>query len=246
MTCLTASLLVSGDFLFSSYSDLDVTPRELTSVIQEKSDDLKSYGMVMLKEDRKHSNGRNVKWENSFHIFYQDKNFLKCLHDVLIQPSISHLRLISYLRNQDNDFANTDVAKKTESLLKRFGQKDMKSVFNLDGLYNKEYVYTRYEKVLGATHNAKGRAVNCLAVMPNSPLFLMDFAHCRVMAKVPGGFQTTRSNSISMEFLLFCPLAEFGISPSQYSGPLIIQEDNRLFVPTTNALQCPPSQILTE
>jgi hypothetical protein len=238
--------LVDGACTYSSYSDIDVKPCALVAIMKEKEEDLRNYGMVMAKEERHHKSGYPLRWENGFHIFYADPDFLKCLNQVLIQPTLFRLRLLSHIEGLDEEFSEAPLAKKLEVLMHI---PNLKKAFNLGALDDKEYVYTRYEKVLAALHNRKGRGLSCIAFLEGWPQIFLDFK-TGVVRAVDHEAKRLRPLSVeyTLEFFLSNPAAEFLVLPLKGKGTIKLMDDNgkSIYVPTTSSLEFPPSKILSE
>ena len=229
--------LKKGGYTYSSYADCDVTPCSLSPILKEKSADLKNYGMVMLEETRKHSSGHAPRWENGFHIFYKDKDFLSCLYQVLIQPSINRLRLISHIKGVDKKFPKQKHVKDLKLLM---GISDFKKRYPMEKLENKEHVYSCYEKVMGAFHNKKDRIPYCILYNDKKSLDI-NLNSNKVWNRIE-----KRAEEYSLETLLCHPGFSFSIELVMKEGSPTIIKEGCLYIPTTHAIKATPSKILSE
>lgn len=230
--------LTTGNFVFSSYADLDVKPCNLQEIIDSHQADFADYGMVLARENRKHSNGNAPRFENCFHIFARNKVFLDCLNRVLIQPSIIRLRLFAHAKGYDEAVQNISVVKEFQKLLRI---KDLKNTFNTDTSVEKEFVYAKFEPVLIAVHNIKQSLSFIVQIDGYKQFWWLNFVNGTV---IPGGS--------SLDSFLCNPRCEYGTNGNAINGQKlkpggakIFDEEGLVYVPTV-PMEFPPSKLLQD
>lgn len=236
--------LKKSGYELSSYVDIDAKPFALMPVCEARVEDLNNYGLLMAKEEGIHRKTRHsLLWENGFHVFSRENEFLKALDLVLIQPCINRFRWHSCLLGTDQAFKELSAYKQ----LAKWFPKEISKI-TADDLFRgdsrTDFVYTRIENVVAAYHSLKGR-VDCLGVVAGKML-LLDYLYDRVLDANSNQLIQLGNEKISLACVLLNPYCELSIDSNSIKGNIAIldkTQDQRIYVPTVK-VDMPESRIL--